>query len=321
MAKYSYNGVILPEIPADIVSSCSYILILKAKDGGNIWVYGSTSKPYYRLQSSVDRLELPSGRHRSLYSTQNDSWGSIATSTSATWCDLTNTWSILWSSYDVPSGSSTATSIYFKGSTPIPIATINYDGTTLTEFEGGQTIRLCCEGKKAASDIVMDFSSVGSITYDGVQTDVNAGKTTILFCAGKKMQTDILIRHGYAKQYFTLQQGQINIYVANNYITSNTKRASYVGTGIELVPGAQYILTGVDGVRYGVQTITKAGLAELQAGSNLTSSNKLDSGWKTSGYTFTADANAAACWLTASYSDNSAITPSDAMPVYIQRIS
>lgn len=127
MAKYYYNGVLLPEIPADIVSACPYLTILKALDNGNIWCYGSTSKPYYNVQSSVERLELPSGRYGVKYNVEGDSWGEVNTSTSSTWCNLSTTWTVVWSNFDIPNGSATATDIYFRASYPTltPIHLVN----------------------------------------------------------------------------------------------------------------------------------------------------------------------------------------------------
>lgn len=117
MSKFYYNGVLLPEIPSDIVSSCPYVMILQSVNG-KLYTYGSKSKPYHQVKSSVNRLELPSGRNRSLYSVEDDSWGEMDSSTKATYCDLSETWTIIWSNFDVPSGSATSTTVYFYGSEP-----------------------------------------------------------------------------------------------------------------------------------------------------------------------------------------------------------
>lgn len=116
--KAYYNGVLLPVIPEDELSNCPYIMILKHIEG-NIYVYGSTSIPYYQVKSSVNRLELPNGRSRTLYNVDSDSWGTIDTKTSSTYCDLSSTWSIIWTNFNMPNGSATATSIYFKATEPV----------------------------------------------------------------------------------------------------------------------------------------------------------------------------------------------------------
>ena len=117
--KYYYNGVLLPEIPVIGYENCPYLMILRLMETNGIYLYGSTSKPYYQVKDSVNRLELPSGRTRSLYNDDTDSWGASNANTTATFCQLVNKWEILWSSHDIPNGSATATEIYFEGSEPV----------------------------------------------------------------------------------------------------------------------------------------------------------------------------------------------------------
>ena len=121
---YSYNGIVLPEIPPTGYENCPYLMILRyiGDDSGtdNIWLYGSTSKPYYLLQDSVDRLEFPSGRTRSKFDAESGVWGGANVGTSGTWCNLTESWEVLWANHDIPNGSATATDIYFEGSEPVP---------------------------------------------------------------------------------------------------------------------------------------------------------------------------------------------------------
>lgn len=93
-------------------------MILKHSNG-NTYIYGSTSKPYYQVKSSTERLELPSGRTRSNYDVENDVWGEANTSTDSAFCNLSSNWTVLWSSFDIPSGSDTATEIYFYSSEPV----------------------------------------------------------------------------------------------------------------------------------------------------------------------------------------------------------
>ena len=118
MAKYYYNGVLLPEIPGADYDGYTYKMILRTASG-NVYIYATNSKPYYQRKSSVNRLELPGGRTRSLLNTELDAWGAANTSTSATYCDLSSNWSIIWSNFDIPSGSASATAVYFYGSVPI----------------------------------------------------------------------------------------------------------------------------------------------------------------------------------------------------------
>lgn len=131
------------------------------------------------------------------------------------------------------------------------------------------------------------------------------------------------------KFYFELSQGKIQSTASIGYIQSSfSNRASYVGLSCTLTPGNSYRLVGLDDVQYGVHTITESGYAKILSGSNLLeqeagndSADKLDSGWKSSGYEFVADDAAVCAWVTAHYSNNAAITPEQAMPVYLEEVT
>ena len=139
MAKYYYNGVLLPKIPAADYDSYSYIMILQ-NSSGNVYIYATNSKPYYQRKSSVDRLELPGGRTRSLFNAELNVWGDPDTSESSTYCDLSSKWSIIWSGFDIPSGSASATAVYFYGSMPVEAYDRKYlirSGSTLYTITDG----------------------------------------------------------------------------------------------------------------------------------------------------------------------------------------
>ena len=122
--KYSYNGVVLPEIPADVLAEYPYC-----------WIRNNTTSGYYDLLlSGVPFYYLPSDE---AVKEGNLAVGKpwyrvpIATAETATaWENNTsnNTFSgwgvdsartVLWSNHDIPNGSATATEIYFEGSEPV----------------------------------------------------------------------------------------------------------------------------------------------------------------------------------------------------------
>lgn len=70
---------------------------------------------------------------------------------------------------------------------------ITYNGTAIASIEAGQTATLSCAGKKAKTDIIINFISAGVIIYNNTETTVETGKTATLSCAGKKMLTDIMV--------------------------------------------------------------------------------------------------------------------------------
>lgn len=120
MAKYYYNGVLLPEIPADVLAQHPYCLIRENKTTGyydlnfanGVWYLRndsaiapsiSTNYPYYRLpiETAADYEE----------------WEFYQTTSNAFTVDESRP--VLWSNHDIPNGSATATEIYFYGSEPV----------------------------------------------------------------------------------------------------------------------------------------------------------------------------------------------------------
>ena len=115
MAKYYYNGALLPEIPPDILDSYPYVFIGKSTSSGNYifrackvkwWVknskYFSTSSEFVIYQAIQDEWEYVNTM--------------VGADTSITF--FTN----LWSNHDIPNGSATASAIYFYSTYPIPEA-------------------------------------------------------------------------------------------------------------------------------------------------------------------------------------------------------
>lgn len=130
-----------------------------------------------------------------------------------------------------------------------------------------------------------------------------------------------------------LVQGGINssvrtdgLYLHTEIHSLYTNRASYVGFDIQPTSGKTYRLEGLDsnngvGIHYGIQYLTPEGLTTAQAGEYLvTGTHKVDTGWHANGYEFVATDSMACIWITAHYTDNSAITPEEAMPVYIVEV-
>lgn len=122
-----------------------------------------------------------------------------------------------------------------------------------------------------------------------------------------------------ANLYLELVQGQI--VGSKPYYSSNTKRASYVGLECLVTPNKTYRLVGVDGINYGVHTITTNGYEKVKQNLAITGDvDKFDSGWQNNGYTFTAREDAVCVWITARKPNESDIVPNDAMPVYIEEV-
>lgn len=82
---------------------------------------------------------------------------------------------------------------WFMSNAEPVMASIQYNGQTIAYLVAGQKATLLCAGKKALTDIVVEFETDGNILYNSIQTDAAAGKTATLKCAGEKMLTDVVV--------------------------------------------------------------------------------------------------------------------------------
>lgn len=121
-----YNGVKLPELPADTVTSYPYCWIRKDTGTGYYELFMAEGK-WYAWDNGGDEINVM-GHEDGKYIR----WYRIAISTAETadaWeyyqqydannFGFTGNRSFVWSSHDIPSGSADATEIYFKGSDPV----------------------------------------------------------------------------------------------------------------------------------------------------------------------------------------------------------
>lgn len=123
MAKYYYNGVLMPEIPADVLAEYPYCWIRNNTRTGYYDLLLS-QKPWYladedTLAKSVDATKWYQIPIASADTTE--AWTFNSDYDSPTWGNESNR-RIMWSNHDIPNGSATATAIYFYSTYPIPEA-------------------------------------------------------------------------------------------------------------------------------------------------------------------------------------------------------
>lgn len=185
MAKLCYNGVLLPEIPADILAEFPYCWINSTFDGLIVAAY-----PWYYLSR---KMYIPVSATNKKYKLSGDSWTLANTYTD------TGGYTVNaipgWSSHDVPNGSATATSMYLYGSVPIPEDKVSkhlidfsdsawmtrrpdvfsiVDGSTpffvnsTLTYNGQPTFRSGVIGDKGTSETTINFSLVqtGSLEFN-----------------------------------------------------------------------------------------------------------------------------------------------------------
>ena len=118
--KYSYNGVVLPEIPADVLEEYPYCWI--RNDGANSkynlifaatpWYYNGTNLTKGNTSASIPYYSISFSGYESA-----ETWGTAEYSSYE--FGLASNRTVLWSNHDIPNGSATATEIYFEGSEPV----------------------------------------------------------------------------------------------------------------------------------------------------------------------------------------------------------
>ena len=120
MAKYYYNGVLLPEIPADVLANYPYIWI---RDNGSTGKYDLVVAPNIWYCTSTTMKKSVSGTYP-YYSIpkasylEYEAWEYNEDTSLNFGLDSART--VLWSNHDIPNGSATSTTIYFYGSEPVP---------------------------------------------------------------------------------------------------------------------------------------------------------------------------------------------------------
>ena len=119
MAKYYYNGVLLPEIPADVLANYSYLVILQGTNKGVLW--GAKEKPYYWIDGTIHKLQIPAGG-KTRYNQDGDEWSFVLSDSSEAWLSPTSM-PIIWTNFDVPFGGANWYASCFCGSDPVPEGT------------------------------------------------------------------------------------------------------------------------------------------------------------------------------------------------------
>lgn len=126
--KCFYNGVLLPEIPADVLASYPHAWIRKNQDTGYYDLALTKIKGYYGMPSGANNGGIVYGDnmgttdvtvYRVSIANANTAFAWEHYQTTNTWMGLDRNRVLLWSNHDIPNGSATATEIYFKGSEPL----------------------------------------------------------------------------------------------------------------------------------------------------------------------------------------------------------
>ena len=139
-----YNGVELPDLPQGVLEDYPYVFI--RKDNTNKCYDLSLSNRILYYSSSPSRMNFPVGTAKwyqipfSATIDENTEWVFNSTYYGGDYWGLDSNRTVMWSMFDIPSGSVTSTTIYFAGS-PIEYPAIKKylvrdNGTIYTVTEG-----------------------------------------------------------------------------------------------------------------------------------------------------------------------------------------
>lgn len=117
--KCWYNGVLLPEIPADVLASYPYAWIRKHTTNGEYQLIFSASGFYFNGSSAVSDKNSVNNPKYVLPITDGTVWTVASDSEGYSSWTVDDDRPCMWSNHNIPSGSATATAIYFKGSEPV----------------------------------------------------------------------------------------------------------------------------------------------------------------------------------------------------------
>lgn len=234
MSKLYYNGVLLPEIPSDVLAKYPICLIYLKADGTNYRLLAGTkiwyvSNNIYIESSTYVVYTATLSSDAWVYETQYTDNGNFG---------LGN--GIKWSNFDIPNGSSISTDIYLAGSCAI-LESARLISVEKIEAETGTL---------TGSAVVDDRTSTsGNIVVDCIRAST-AGTLTLNFIVPK---SDYYV----IRMYFTHKGTRDFKYVLNG----KTYLQSVVGTSyylIEAVDFQMYLNEGSNSVLFKGGTTTYA---------------------------------------------------------------
>ena len=116
MRKYYYNGVLLPEIPRDILAEYPNVFIYKWADDGTINFMAAPTNNKWYYDSSNQQIRIAECSYkRYTYNTVTDAWELRADHTdNGRWGTKSDVGSVVWTNNTIPSGSVDSTTAWMN---------------------------------------------------------------------------------------------------------------------------------------------------------------------------------------------------------------
>lgn len=236
MAKYYYNGVLLPEIPADVLAEYPYIFIGFIASSGKYQILASTQTMYFASNGYITRQNDNSEPF--LYCVEGDNYWTAGASGNYGW-SITSDRTLVWSNHDIPNGSATSTTIYF-GALPVLSKTYTTKLISSTEAESGSL--------SGSAQVVDRESYSQNIVVDGITS--SKGSVTLDFSVEKDgfYLVDMLFTHSGTRGFKYTLNGKTYVH-------------SVVGTSYYAIEHYQFIVY----LSFGINTIKFSGYSTSYA--------------------------------------------------------
>ena len=205
MAKFYYNGVLLPEIPSDVLAEYPYAFIGYVTTSGKYQILAS-KQPIYLTNSTLTRQNTNNEPYLSCFD-GDDVW-TIA-SGNYTW-SIDSTRILKWSSHDIYQVVNSIPTVYFEATEPVPeieeeVSWYQIKKSTLTSF-GDEARRL-----NGGTTLPLTTSQMLEI-FENANAGIDGGYNVAFYNTKNKLFNSNSIKSGQA----------INppIYSAKNWVDS-----------------------------------------------------------------------------------------------------
>lgn len=120
MPKFYYNGVLLPEIPQDVLAEYPYCWIRKNTTSGNYDLVFGKQSWYYNNNGVYCQNETDEKWYTIPIATSTDATAWNFNKNATGYFSVDTARFVFWSNHNIPNGSATSTTIYFVGTYLIP---------------------------------------------------------------------------------------------------------------------------------------------------------------------------------------------------------
>lgn len=226
MAKCYYNGVLLPEIPADVLASHPYAWIRKHVTNGQYQLIFGKEPWYYKSSGLYCSIDAEEPWYNITISTASEAIEWTFNKETTGYFSVDDARHVLWSNHDLPNGSATSTTIYFYATEPVKETDVkpkelDYD-VLVDFFPSSGAINYSVNDQTINYAVPVVKYSTYTVTMTEVGNRLRAVFTTVdpAMITANVSATDIVMNPtfsvGYKFTYFAKADGWLVVYVSNS---------------------------------------------------------------------------------------------------------